>query len=287
MKIQKVKHLKDEMSKQKPNLLGEYILTEKIDGIYGYMDYTPDIGWSRVHTSRHRELWSVEHLRRSLVPHMFVFDYNVRLLFELYIPDTPFHTLNGIFNRRREQAEGAVLLCHDLVTPRNPVALTRHDMVTRIVSLADRPELQAAKILNISSDPEVWWKEFSKVTKRGGEGIVLKHKDSIYKPGARDSTLMKMKQSLTLDLEVIGITQTTGKKGELAANLVLKRKSGTLINIVVPKDIDRDNWLVDPTLIVGKVVEVKCMQELQAGGKLREPTLYSIRTDKTVEGLVD
>jgi DNA ligase-1 len=46
-------------------------------------------------------------------------------------------------------------------------------------------------------------------------------------------------------------------------------------------DAQRELWWAEPTLINGKVVEVKAMKELP-DGSLREPRFKCIREDKTI-----
>ena len=65
--------------------------------------------------------------------------------------------------------------------------------------------------------------------------------------------------------------------------MTLQRKNGTIIEVVVADQTRRAEWLLDPRLIIGKVVEVVAMKELE-DGRLREPRLKDaknpIREDK-------
>jgi ATP-dependent DNA ligase len=53
----------------------------------------------------------------------------------------------------------------------------------------------------VTDDPHRMWAEW--VVTRGGEGIVLKQRRSLYKPGLRSRRWWKAKHKLTLTLEVL------------------------------------------------------------------------------------
>ena len=58
MKPQKVLHLHLEEAKKKPKITGRYIVTEKLDGWYGYIDYLQG-EWGKVTSSSGREIPSL------------------------------------------------------------------------------------------------------------------------------------------------------------------------------------------------------------------------------------
>lgn len=285
IKMQKALHLKDALKKKNPKIDGDYIITEKIDGWYGYLDYMPNQGWEAIRSSSGRIIPSMTWLSSILKESLPYSRYKTRLVFEITIPDTPFHILNGILNRKNEQAESAVIVCHDVINLEKPVLAYRRmrelQDVFRTVT-----NLKIAEVLRISANRAKWELDFKAVVDAGGEGIVMKQADGVFLPGKRNSTLLKWKEEITLDLEVVQVYETIGKKGEPALSLKLRRISGVEIAVVVPKDVDRIAWTNDPSLVVGKVAEIKAMKEL-ANGKLREPRFKCLREDKTILELVD
>lgn len=285
MKMQKVLHFKHELVKKKPKMNGEYLITEKLDGWYGYMDYYPQIGWTPIKSSRGRVIeafsWFSEIAKTGWQP-----TFPCRLIFELIIPDTPFHIINGIFNRKSEQATQAILVFHDLISMDITVTAYNRYQILREHFNNLWPSTRITPILTISSKVRDWEDTFVEIVKAGGEGIVIKQLEGIYHPGKRNYTLLKMKQEVTLDLRIVEMFWSTGKKGEEALNMTVVRKSGTQLTVVVPKDTDKAKYLAEPFSFLGKIAEITAMKELK-NGMLREPRFKCLREDKILTDLID
>lgn len=285
IKMQKALHLKDALKKKDPKIKGDYIITEKLDGWYGYLDYDPETGWEAIRSSSGRVIPSLAWLSKKLRTTLLQSKFKHRLIFEIIIPETPFHILNGILNRKYDQAASAIIICHDLINlNRTEMAYQRLEALNH--AFKNIGNLEIAKTLRISSDRAKWELDFKVIIDAGGEGIVMKQADGLFMPGKRNSELLKWKEEVTLDLEVIKAYETIGKKGEPALSLKLRRVSGVEIAVVVPKDIDRIAWTENPSLVVGKVAEIKAMKELP-NGKLREPRFKCLREDKLISELSD
>lgn len=284
MKPQKVLHLHIEEKKRKPNINHDYIITEKLDGWYGYIDYI-DGEWSNVHSRARREIPSLLWARQEFQE--LNLESNVRLIFEITIPNEPFHILNGILNRSVGdcQAREAIFHLHDMIDlNHNYNADARRAMLDYIDTSIVEYHIRKIPILAITSDKDVWMKHFIDITDKGGEGIILKQVDGLYQPDKRNSSLMKIKLEDTFDLECIDMFHTVGDRGHDNLNVSLRRKSGVVITVRIPKDEDRFLFESDSSQILGKVVEVKCMTELD-GGMLREPRFVRVRNDKLIEDI--
>ena len=275
MEIQKVLHYHKALEKKTCKVRGDYFITEKIDGIYTYCDYDAVTkSWGDMRSSANRVIPAFAHYPQQL--EKVRPQQACRLIFEADIPGITFHIANGIFNRRKELAHDTRFNLHDIVFfPNTQTALER----MRVVQSFRDYGLLPVEVLGVSADESIWMHYFEQVTSRGGEGIVLKAVNGYYCPGTRNESLMKIKEEITKDLLCIHTETTIGKKGEISLNLLLANKKYQTITVVVPKDADRDAWIADPNLIVGKVCEIKAMKELE-GGILREPRFKGIRDDK-------
>lgn len=281
MKPQKAKYLKDELKKVKPNINHFYMVSEKIDGWYVYADFDKFKGWSHIHSSAGREIPSMLHCRGKYLNRLPNPKSNIRLIMEAYIPDTPFHILNGVFNRSigKYHAEDVHFRVHDLI----PLEGIQYAASIRYGKLCDyilenpTDRLIVHSVLSITKDTAEWQKLFDTITNNGGEGIVLKQADSIYYPGKRNSSLLKIKQEVTIDTLVIDMFETTGEKGNKALNLRVKRANGVEFVVVVPKHSDIAAFAEESP--IGKVAEIGAMKELE-GGILREPRFRWLREDK-------
>ena len=279
MTPQKVKHLKDELKKKSPAINNQYIVSEKKDGWYVYVDFDKFTGWGHCRSSSGREIPSMKHCKKDFEALGNPLT-GIRLIMEAVIPETPFHILNGVFNRSKGNcdAEDVVFYLHDIITLDRP-NLTA---INRYKQLMQLPELARIKVhsnLDITADPNRWDYYFKTVVNNGGEGVILKQANGIYQPSKRNSSLMKIKQEVTLDLLVVAYYSTIGDKGNTAWNMVCRRKSGVEVTVVVAKHLDIASFELESP--IGKVAEISAMKELR-NGALREPTFKCIREDKTI-----
>ena len=145
----------------------------------------------------------------------------------------------------------------------------------------------------------------------GGEGMVFKHKQSLYRPGARTSPLReayKYKEHLdSLDLvcmELLDpVKEYTGKEidswqyweddiavtkpyalGWKNAMRLGAYKNGKLIEVCRVAsgltDALREDMANNPNAYLGKVIEIECMSVNKKDGTVRHPVFLCVRFDK-------
>lgn len=286
MGIQKAKHLFLEMDKKKPDVDYPYMMFEKHDGWFGYLDFPSCI----IHSRAQREIPAVKELSdliRSNRPQA-----KGRLLFEIMIEGLEidsFSELNGILNRKYEQAEDVYLQVHDYIPDFSFCKLTadkRYAYAKEVVARIGIPQVRLSPILGISNDPEQWHKMAEKVQSYGGEGLILKNSKALYTAGKRISSLMKIKEELTVEMVVTKVVRGEGEHSNMAGKLVCQDKDKTLheIGMGCMKHDQRISIMLDPSTIVGSVVEIKAMKKLK-DGKYREPRFKAERFDKGVHEL--
>lgn len=277
-KPQKPLHYYKALELKQPKVRGEYIFTEKKDGIFVCIDYDPlQRLWLKPKSFAQRIIPAFDHI--NLNNKGLSIGRECRLIMEATIPGLDFHTTNGIFNRKYELATDTVFWLHDVYIPGTLAkAAERWKQVEELYSKCG---FEKMPLLGCSSNPDDWKRWFEQVVEQGGEGIVGKQTHSLYVPEGRNESMIKIKEECSRDLLCVGLEPTTGKKLEPSLNLILKDKSGTIITVVVPKDSDRDLWKETPSLVVGKVCEIKAMK-LLPNNMLREPRFKSIRYDKSV-----
>jgi len=215
---------------------------------------------------------------------------STRLIFEVVIPNTDFHTANGILNRKSELANGAILYLHDTVwfdSPELPFSTRYLSCELSLPKLSEYlgDKVQLVPLLADSCTSESQARElFEQITAKGGEGVILKELTAGYSFGKRNSTLLKIKEEVTKDLLVVGMQEGEGKYSGTLGALVVQTKAGVKFEVSGMSDGERRKWWDCTEKIIGSVVEVKAMKELE-GGKLREPRFKAIRWDKTVEDI--
>lgn len=288
-KWQKVLHYHIEEAKKNPKIEGEYIASEKLDGWFTTISFNTKVGWLDVKSSNKRVIPSMRHAKQ-LFERLPVPNRNITLIAEAYIPGLDFYTMNGIFNRSKGdcQANYVEFYLHDLLynsEHSNDIVIDKRPALERMNSidyfcLDYNPRIKKVKPLAVTSDKEIWFDYFDRVTYKGGEGIILKQANGLYQPDKRNSSLMKMKIEDTYDLLCIDMYTTVGEKGNENLNILLKDKAGTEQAVRIGRHEDI-HYFTNVDSPVGKVVEIKVMKK-NDDGSYREPRFYAIRHDKFV-----
>jgi len=283
MDIQKALHLADDLAKKQPGCIGpHYTIFEKYDGWYGYFNFADCI----IHTGQRRPLPSAILLCNKLVES--VPSVEGRLIFEILVRDVPeFHVLNGILNRA-EPAEGIYLMVHDFI-PTLKLGdqwmsfSNRYKLAHEIVGRINLPQVELAKPIAFSQNYHEWQGIAQTVWDRGGEGIICKQTTAQYHAGKRNSTLIKLKKGLDVDLLCTNLEGgDSGKYTDTLGRLILVDSKGKEHRISGMSDAERNLWWHNPDLIVGKVVKCKAMEWLP-DGSLREASYTCIRHDKSAD----
>lgn len=281
---QKVLHLHLEQAKKKPKLGYNYMLTEKLDGWYTEIYYNAETdAWSSIYKSSQEPGIAfdnkIKQFRKLPKPRT-----SGKLIMEATIPGMDFYQMNGIFNRKYEQCEDVVFNIHDWVEYDNK--LTALERFRKIKEIPNFSNIRTVDLLSVSNDPKIWDIYFNDIVENGGEGIILKNELSLYEPGKRNSNLIKKKLLWSGELLVLAILEGQGKYKQTTGTLVCKRKSGKEIQVSGMSDYQRNLWWNNPQEIVGKIVEIEAMKEVETGGALREARFKAIREDKTIEDIV-
>ena len=155
-KPQLVKHLHKELEKVKPDISHDYMVTVKEDGWFVSIPYTVKDGWGNITSRAGRVIPSMEYLTPVLHTYLGRPGVDLIVIAEAVIPDTPFHILNGVFNRSTGDcdAKDVNFIVHDLLEEQAQSAITRFNSIESHLLLTGI--FKRAELLHVSNNPELW-----------------------------------------------------------------------------------------------------------------------------------
>lgn len=198
-----------------------------------------------------------------------------------------FNRTSGLINRHGSNKKGLVYNVFDIITP--GAYSERRELLSKMDYTS--ADVRILPTLYIGNDRQVIDSLLGRMTQMGGEGIMLNRIDRGYEH-KRSDALLKYKQVQFMDMRVTGWYGGTGKYvgwvGGL--NCMLETADGKIITCDVGSglsDAQRMEWAVDPSRIVGKIVQIGYHEMTQSeenigtnAYSLRFPRLIKVRTDK-------
>ena len=115
---------------------------------------------------------------------------------------------------------------------------------------------------------------------KGKEGIIIRQ-NANYIQGTRNDNMFRIKENIDFDLEVVDVFEGKNQFTDMLGGVVCRFENDKLIRVGsgFTKQQRAEFW-ADPSLIIGKVIEVKAMKK-SSKGDLREARFKRIRNDKT------
>ena len=166
----------------------------------------------------------------------------------------------------------------------------RRAMLDTFANRVDLKHIEVLPVLYRGDDTSKVIEWLNKITAEDGEGCMLNLVSAEYVWG-RTWNLMKVKKFTSLDLEVIGVEEGSGRLAGTLGAIHVRYKDGNIVKVGSGfSDEERKLFWSSPELILNKVVEVKYFEESQnADGSysLRFPTWCSNIRDPLDKAIPD
>lgn len=198
-----------------------------------------------------------------------------------------FNRTSGLINRHSGNKKGLIYNVFDVVDP-SPY-YERREMLSKFDPIGE--DVRILPALYVGNDKQVINSLLGRMTQMGGEGIMLNRINRGYEH-KRSDALLKYKQVQFMDMKVTGWYMGTGKYAGLVGGIscILHTEDGKTITCDVGSglsDAQRIEWAMDPSRIIGKIVQIGYHELTQSEENLnthtyslRFPRLIKVRTDK-------
>lgn len=271
-----------------------YYVTEKLDGNRCLAQYSIEQGrW--VFTSRSGKEMRVRFDMKDF-PKEYIYDGEVLSESQIHNPgQANFNTLSGTINSKNGDKSSLVYVIFDIVlttrTYHERRMLLEDIRSTRIEEESNTKILKVIQYLPCASDLYALLPSLlDTVVKAGGEGLMLNIGSRRYEQKRTDA-ILKIKQTQTMDMKVVGLVEGTGKHlGKVGALICVCVGYGKTYECRVGSglsDEQRAEWANNPDKILFKIVEVayfSISQDRASRGSthysLRFPRLKKVREDK-------
>lgn len=197
---------------------------------------------------------------------------------ELMVPGVHFNEISGKIRSFKETPD-AVYHVFDL-----PDSMSPFYMRYIVLSSLNRDNDPDSVYRNVCVVPHGLWysregieQYYDMLRSQGHEGVIIKNAEGLYE-GKRTWDWMKLKNTDTADCRVVGMFEGGGKYDGLVGGIYVDF-NGVRVGVGSGlTDLQRREWMDEPELIMGKIVEV-AYQEVTPDGSLRHPRLKQIRGD--------
>lgn len=237
------------------------------------------------------ELLSTEQTKNSIQLNLFANGSETLDTLEHLKKYGNFNETSGVINNDKITND-LVYNIFDIMLDETPY-YERRNILDRIDSNKYTRQVRILPLLNkVDTSPELndyCEKTLDRVVALGGEGLMINNGDAKYYH-VRTNKLLKLKDVQTIDMRVLGVNWGKGKYQCLVGSLecYCRTDDGKDIFCQVGSglsDEQREQWIINPEIIIGKIIEVAYFSLSKnkdtLNYSLRFPRLKRVRTDKS------
>lgn len=269
----------------------EFALTTKIDG--GRIIAIKENGQVSFFTragQKYEGLVDLENELKGIIDDNFVLDGEITLLDPKGLSSKDQYKETMKITRKDGEKHGVKMLVFDYMPVANfkmqncPVAYSsRRAHLSTMFELCALTYFELLPLLYVGSDPSVICKCLDEAIADGQEGIMINICDAPYE-FKRTWNLLKVKKMNTMDLQIIGFEEGTGRLAGTLGAILVRYKNGNIVKVGSGfTDWLRTEIWNNQGKYLDQIVEIKYFEETtnQDGGEsLRFPIFNDFRTDK-------
>lgn len=268
-----------------------FVVTTKIDG--GRIIAIKDEGQVSFFTragQRYEGLVDLEREMMDTLPDGTVLDGEITILENKGIPSKEAYKKAMKITRSDGEKHGLKMICFDAMHIDEWKTQTcTHDYTERrlllqgLMSSHPHTYFEVLPVLYAGDDTARILELLDDAIANEEEGVMINISDAKYEFG-RTWNLMKVKKMNTLDLEVVGYEEGSGRLAGTLGAILVRYKEGNIVKVGSGfSDELRALIWTEPTDIIGKIVEVQYFEETtnaDGGISLRFPVFKDFRPDK-------
>lgn len=272
----------------------EFAITTKIDG--GRIIAIKENGSVSFYTRAGQKYDGLVELERELLemfPDNIVLDGEITILNNKGIPSKEAYKQAMKITRADGEKHGLKMLVFDAMsvsdwkTQQSSLTyIQRRQMLDCMTAFYnnDLTYFELLPILYMGSDTSKVLELLDEAIANQEEGVMINICDAPYEFG-RTWSLMKVKKMNTLDLEIVGYEEGSGRLAGTLGAIHVRYKNGNIVKVGsgFSDELRRLIWL-EPSDFIGKIVEIQYFEETtnaDSGISLRFPVFKDFRTDKT------
>ena len=268
-----------------------FVVTTKIDG--GRIIAIKENGQVSFYTragQRYEGLVDLEKEMLDTLPDGTVLDGEITILENKGIPSKEAYKRAMKITRSDGEKHGLKMICFDAMYIDEWKAQTcTHDYTERrlllqgLMSTHPHTYFEVLPVLYAGDDTSKILELLDEAIANQEEGVMINISDAKYEFG-RTWNLMKVKKMHTLDLEIVGYEEGSGRLAGTLGAIHVRYKNGNIVKVGsgFSDELRALIWL-EPSDFVGKIVEIQYFEPTtnQDGGEsLRFPVFKDFRTDK-------
>ena len=278
---------------EKPEKLeGKYFaLTTKIDGgrIIAIRENDQISFFTRA-GQRYEGLVDLEREMLETFPEGTVLDGEITILDDKGIPSKEAYKRAMKITRSDGEKHGLKMKCFDAMSLEEWKAqkcthdyIERRALLNHLLTSAPHTYFELLPELYRGSDTSKVLEYLEEAIANQEEGVMINICDAPYEFG-RTWNLMKVKKMNTLDLEIVGFEEGSGRLAGTLGAILVRYKDGNIVKVGsgFSDELRKQIW-TNPSDIIGKIVEVQYFEETtnaDGGISLRFPVFKDFRPDK-------